>query len=364
VSDRELVQTLVLPFDALRTLANGGAEVRLYRNSVTRSLQVGKRTDTLGKEGLRALAEAKLLQRISHAHLVPVLDVARVPDCEVAPMQVIELIMPYYPRGSACDAMFQRGERFTIGEAVRLTGQALRGLGELHEVEGILHRDVKSANVFLTDDGDLRVGDLGACCPLVAGSAEPYASLQPSTPPETYTCSRIGRSYDIFGVGLLLHELLNGPLRYPYDLEQNRKRLARGMVAVPDRDLLFLPHIPRRLRAIVRRAMHRDPLKRYQATAEMTAALAVAPYIDWMQESVDQDNVQWEGSLASQRDRSFRVNATRRHVHRGKPSAWILSGCQRVSAWRRFVDDRIVPTLDGGEATEFFDQVLSAALSA
>src|SRR5262249_32286594 len=144
-------------------------------------------------------------------------DVAVLPDYP-PPMRVIELIMPYYERGSVCDAMLRDGTRFSVGQAVRLALQALRGLGELHDVHGILHRDLKSANAFLTDDGDLRVGDLGACMPIDAnGEAEPYPSMQPSTPPETYLADRVGRSYDIFGLGLLLFELLNGPLPYPYD---------------------------------------------------------------------------------------------------------------------------------------------------
>ena len=111
---------LTLPYENLRTIHAGGSEVRKYRNELTGQLQVGKRIGTIGL-GERAVVvqEATLLQQIRHDNLVPVFDVVQVEGVGTPPMQVLEIIMPFYERGSICDAFF-RGERFTMRVSVML----------------------------------------------------------------------------------------------------------------------------------------------------------------------------------------------------------------------------------------------------
>src|SRR6185295_16895520 len=76
-------------------------------------------------------------------------------------LKVIEIITPFYPRGSITDALL-RGARFSPTEAVQIAQAALRGLGCLHEVHGILHRDIKSGNILLANDDSIaKVADLG-----------------------------------------------------------------------------------------------------------------------------------------------------------------------------------------------------------
>jgi serine/threonine protein kinase len=188
--------------------------------------------------------------------------------------------------------------------------------------------------------------------------------MQPSTPPETYVVSRVDRTYDIFGVGFLLFEFLNGPLPYPYDQKAILRRLKKGQLATSSADLVFKPQVPPRLRTIVRKAIQRDPRSRYQTTAEMRAAIAAAPYIAWAQPCDDGETIRWEGSLASRPDLAFEVGASRRPATKRTGKAWLMTGRQRLSAWRRVVDDQVVPSPEGPEAMAFFDHVLSAALNA
>src|ERR1700753_1282246 len=111
---RELVRVLRLPFEALQTIYEGRSEVRLYRNGVTGILEVGKRVDTLGLDGAMLVREATWLSRIRHDHLVPVHSVAVIDDYQS--LKVIEMVMPYYERGSVADAL-NRGERFSVASA-------------------------------------------------------------------------------------------------------------------------------------------------------------------------------------------------------------------------------------------------------
>lgn len=359
-ADRILLQRLELPYVSMKTLYEGDCEVRLYRNSITGAEQVGKRLDILGLEQAVAVREAQLLQTIRHANIVQVFDVAEVPEYP-PPMRVIELIMPFFPRGSVCDAL-KKGARFSVLDACLHAQAALRGLGELHEQYRILHRDLKSPNVFLSEDGSLlKVGDLGVSVPMEADStAEAYPSSQLYSPPETFTTRRVDRRSDIYAMGLLLFELLNGPLPYDsYTREQLLARLQKGRPGPLDAHLVPAPQVPPRLRTIVRKAMARDPARRFGSAAEMAAALAATNLIDWSTTLRTDDTIVWEGACSRTRDRAFQVEARKRR----KDGAWVLSARQRVSRWQKFVPDQLVAEPQGPGATAFFDQVLKIATS-
>jgi serine/threonine protein kinase len=354
----EIVRILRLPFEALRTIYAGDCEVRLYRNEVTDVLEVGKRVDLLGLEGSILAQEATWLSRIRHDHLVPVQSVATVTSYP-PPMRVIEMIMPYYERGSIADAL-GRGERFSIAEARDHVLATLRGVGQLHEVENILHRDLKSPNVLLTSDARLaRVGDLGVSSPMdEGGSAEAYASAQLYSAPEAFTTHRVDRRSDIYAVGLLLFEMANGPL--PWDEYDDRlamaTRLAAGRPAPLPRHLRFSPTIPPAMRRLIGQAISANPDRRPQTAMVMSSRLAGIPLVDWSLLDRDASGEVWQGRSSIRQDRIYRVEARSRSVGGVR-----LSGLQRVSSWRRVVEDQDVADLGRRDATAFFDQMVAIA---
>ena len=357
MASRTLVRALVLPYEAMRTLYAGGCEVRLYRNNITGADQVGKQIDLLGLDQTVAAREGTLLQQIRHPNLVPVLDVVEVVDPGVPPpMKMIEFIMPFYPRGSVFDAM-HRGDRFSTGTACVMAQAALRGIGELHEVHRILHRDFKSPNVLLAEDGTvLKVGDLGIAVPMEEdGTAEAYPTAQLYTPPETFIARRVGRSGDLYSVGLLLLELVNGPFPLTYTRGDCERRLDRGWPALQSRDMRPGPWVPSRLRRVIRKATNVDPAARYQSAHRMSEDLAKVQMVDWREVVSEPDRRVWEGTSAVRRDRRYRVEAVARN------GRWVLYGSQHVTQWRRFLGPQIVADLAGAEP--FFDQVVSVAVS-
>jgi eukaryotic-like serine/threonine-protein kinase len=355
-----VIERLVVKYESLRTLHEGCSEVRRYRNDLTGVERVGKRIDTLGLEESVAVLEGKLLQTIRHDNIVQVFEVGHVEDANryPPPMNVIELVMPYFPRGSLHDAL-DRGERFSVREACLLAQAALRGLGELHEQHGILHRDVKAGNVFLSDDGSLlKVGDLGIAAPMgVAGSTEPFPGNGLYTPPETFTASRVDRRYDLYGVGVLLLELLNGPLPWgDYSAKERQKRLHKGRSALRSAHLRPGAHVPPQLRTIIRKATSADPAARHPSAGAMSHSLSRVAFVDWGPVQDGGDVLLWEGESAQRRDRRFQVEVRKRRKGR-----WTMTACQFVTSWRRFMPVQFVEDPAGPEATAFFDQVLRAA---
>jgi serine/threonine protein kinase len=359
---RELVERLELPYACLATLYEGSSEVRRYRNTVTGADQVGKRIDLLGLDDTVVVHEARVLRSIEHRNIVPVLDVASVQDpAYPPPMQVVEMLMPFYPRGSLVDA-FERGERFSIGEACALVGAALLGLGELHEVHGILHRDVKSPNLLLAKDASLvKLGDLGVSVWMDEfGGAEAFRAAHPYVPPETYTSGRVERSGDLYGMGLVLMEMASEPLPYDnYTVDGLASRLERGWRGPGGKDLRLMPHVPRGLRAIIRKATAVQPADRYQSAAAMGAAITRLRYVDWSPCIVEGDQHIWEGQSNSALRRRYRVASA---IRRGRRC---LSAYQLTSTWRRMpgIPDIIVADLYDTAAATFFDTIVERATS-
>ncbi len=358
---RTLIRTLTLPYESVRTLYVGDCEVRLYRNEITGALQVGKRLSTLGLEDTVAAREATWLKSIDHPNIVKVSDVTRVDGYDPA-LGVIELIMPFYERGSAFDC-FERGELFSIAEAVEVASMALCGLAELHEVQGIVHRDIKSPNVFIGNEDRALIGDLGVAVPLYDGRAEALDSPRLWTPPETYADGTIDHRADLYQVGLVLQELTSGPFDYGaqprYLLDRIATRLMRGSRGVVGADLEFAPWVPRGVRRVIRKATMLVPSDRYDSARAMNDALRNARIVDWTLVIDDPDHKRWEGTTARRPERRYRVEATRRK----RDGGWRLSGLQRINAWRRVTEDAISPELQGAVIDNLFDAVVASATS-
>jgi serine/threonine protein kinase len=274
---------------------------------------------------------------------------------------VIEMIMPFYERGSVFDAMVKRNERFRISEGVRLTRDFLLGLEFLHEKHRVIHRDMKSGNVFIDPTGCGRVGDLGIAVPMEAnGTAEAFPATQLYTAPETFPTKRADRRTDIYGVGLIMHELLNGPFPWGfYDSEPGDAvpgRLDKGRRAIKDEHLVFKPHVPPRLRSIITKAIARKPEDRYPTAREMMEAIGKAAFIDWYQ--VGEPFI-WEGSVPGAPEVSYQVAAEQKK----RSGRWRLSGKKKLQEWRRLLDDQDVDDLSGKAVRDFFDQMVTAATS-
>lgn len=364
---RTLIRKLELPYENVRTMYEGDSEVRLYRNELTKELQVGKRFDVLGVESSIAMVqEGALLRRIEHRNVTPVYDVARVTGYQQG-LNVVEVIMPYYSGGSLYDA-FRRGERFTVGDAVRLTVGALHGLAELHDVHGILHRDIKSPNLLLGDDGRLLVGDLGVAAEMEDdGTTEALPNARLYSPPEGFTTRRVDRRSDLYQVGIVFHELASGPLQYDhpvYDLDKVAARLDQGRRGVLPGHLAPVPWVPPRLRTVINKATAVDPSGRYPNAKAMVDALVRAPRVNWQVVADEPEFKHWEGATPQRPDRRFAVEARcLAPKPRRRRTGWSLYGLQQVTAWQRARPDALVPDLQVRQAADFFDSMVAIAAS-
>ena len=165
----------------------------------------------------------------------------------------------------------QRGPAgVTVAEVVAWGLSAARSLGSLHRL-GVVHRDVKPANLHLGDDGQLRLLDLGVA--LSGNETAEQRDLHAGTPsymnPEQWDGATADAASDLFALGVTLYQLLTGHLPYG-EIEPYQKLRYRRDAKPPSR---LRPEVPIWLDRIVLKAVGRDTRQRFETAEELVLAL-------------------------------------------------------------------------------------------
>ena len=212
----------------------------------------------------RFRVEAQAAGRLSHPGIVTVYDVGDDDDCAYIAME--------YVAGQSLREYLSRGWRFTASEVASLLIQLLDALGEAH-ARGVLHRDIKPANLLITDTGRLKVTDFGIAriestqftrTESVLGSPGYMA-------PEQYTGGEVDRRVDIFSAGVVLYRLLTGRMPFSGNDQAMMYRVVYGEpdpLCKDEKEAVLAPFEP-----VIRRALARQPDKRYASAAEFRQAL-------------------------------------------------------------------------------------------
>ncbi len=141
-----------------------------------------------------------------------------------------------------------------------------RAVGHLHEA-GIVHRDLKPGNVFL-ENGQVKVGDYGLS-KFISGSGRTAQTQSVGTvhymAPEIST-GNYNKQIDIYSAGIILYEMLTGHV--PFEGESAGEILMKHLTTPPD-----LSKVPGEYRAVVGKALEKNPAQRYANMAEMIRAI-------------------------------------------------------------------------------------------
>ncbi len=210
----------------------------------------------------RITREVEALARVSHPHVVTVHDLVHMPDGdgEVTPHLVMELV----EGTSLRELLAAHGPSLRSTVAVR---GVLDGLAACHRA-GILHLDIKPANVLVTPEGGVKIVDFG-----ISRAASDTTATVAGTPhymaPEQYD-GRADERSDVYSVGCLLFECLTG--RPPFEGSVAEQLMAHRQAPRPDPRSLA-PGVGDDLAAVVARAMAVDPDERFASVEQMRDAL-------------------------------------------------------------------------------------------
>jgi serine/threonine-protein kinase len=184
--------------------------------------------------------------------------------------------MEYVP-GRSLDRVLQERGPIPAAQAIDYTVQAARGLAHAHE-RGIIHRDIKPSNLFLSDEGQIKVLDLGLSALMEADSAASFATaagfvvgtLHYMSPEQSAGIDVDARS-DLFSLGCTMYYLLSGQVPFPGDTvaECLARRIRGGPVPITDVNSKLSP----RLVQLLDKLLARRPEDRFQTAAEAALAL-------------------------------------------------------------------------------------------
>jgi urea transport system substrate-binding protein len=216
----------------------------------------------------RFLAEAKSAGKLSHPNAVTIYEVA-------SEGAVHYLVMEVVSGGSAAEYLEQTGA-YSVSDATQLTIEACRGLAAAHK-QGLVHRDVKPANLLLTDDGTAKVADFG-----LAKRAENQSMMMTQaghlvgTPyymsPEQCEAEQVDARSDVYSLGATYYSLLTGRCPFQDSASVVQVMFAHCNAGPPDpREVRAT--VPAACSAIIQRAMATKPDDRYQSMDEMRCDL-------------------------------------------------------------------------------------------
>jgi serine/threonine protein phosphatase PrpC len=173
--------------------------------------------------------------------------------------------------GETLQQVLDRRQALPVMQAVQVATQAARALGRLHR-QGVIHRDVKPANLHQGEDGVLRVLDLGVA--ITGREPEATRLLHAGTPsyinPEQWDDEPPDEQSDLFALGVTLYQLLaGGKLPYGEVLPYQAGRYWRDPIP-PSR---HNPEVPIWLDHIVLKAVAREKRLRFETAEEMLLAL-------------------------------------------------------------------------------------------
>jgi eukaryotic-like serine/threonine-protein kinase len=217
--------------------------------------------------------EASVAAALTHPNVVAVYDLG---EHDGVPYIVMELV-----EGTTLAALLADHGALAPRDAALITDQVLRALEAAH-AQGLVHRDVKPANVLITRDGTTKLADFGIAKALATSPSLTQTGQVIGTPrylsPEQVAGHEATERSDLYAVGLMLYEMLAGEPPFP---TESFTALAAAHQHAPVPSLADRrPGLPAALVTTAEHALAKDPGDRFADAREMRRSLAGASSTD------------------------------------------------------------------------------------
>jgi len=241
----------------------GATDLQLRRDVAVKRLPSSAMRDATARA--RFAREARALARVNDPHVVTVFDIV-VDDGR--PFLVMEFV-----DGTTLSELIRRDGRIDPTRVVSIAEDICSGLAAVHAC-GIVHRDMKPSNVFLTASGAVKIGDFGiasvASDVTVTRAGEVFGSA-PYVSPEQVTGDPVDARADLYALGCVMFEMATG--RPPFVGDEPAALAYQHAHTTPERADVLVPQVPAALASTIDRLLAKDPADRPDSADEVRRSL-------------------------------------------------------------------------------------------
>ena len=262
-------------YKVLRFLGEGGkkrvflAHDELLDRDIAFSLIKVEGLDEVGRQ--RIMREAQAMGRLTHQNIVSIYDIGEHvgPDGAKQPYLVQELM-----GGGDVEGLLKEAEGpLPVRRSLDIAIATCRGL-EFAHAQGVVHRDLKPGNVWLTSGGEAKIGDLGLAVTLGESRLTSHGMMVGTfqyMPPEQALGGESTPQADLYSLGAMLYEMVTG--RTPFEGDTPTAVISQHLNAQPVAPSWRTEHCPPDLEALILRLLEKEPGKRPSSATEVRQAL-------------------------------------------------------------------------------------------
>jgi serine/threonine protein kinase/Tfp pilus assembly protein PilF len=229
-------------------------DIKLHRTVALKFLPLELTSDEIAKN--RFIHEAQSASSLQHNNICTIHEIDETEDGQFF------ISMDYY-EGETLKNKIRR-EKLSLDEIMKITIQIAEGLNKAHE-NGIIHRDIKSANIFITKDGTVKLLDFGLAKKVDRSQFTTMGVKLGTTDymsPEQIKGEKVDHRTDIWSLGILLYEMLTGKPPFHADYEETIVYLILNQEPLDVRD--NREDVPEKLLSILKKSIAKYKNDRYE----------------------------------------------------------------------------------------------------
>ncbi len=245
-----------------------GMDVKLQRPVAIKVFDA--ETSAQQSQANRFLQEARMMAQWRHNHIIQIYYAGD----ETGLFYYVMEFVDGYDLASIMQVYAEKKELMPFADVLRI-GEAVASALDYAHSKGVIHRDVKPANILISNDGRVVLGDFGLALNLSDKSrGEVFGSPHYISPEQARRSSGAVPQSDLYSLGVILYEMLTGAT--PFDDPSPATLALQHITEPPPPPRTVNPALSEDVEQVLIKALEKDPKDRYQSGQELMAALSAA----------------------------------------------------------------------------------------